>query len=102
MELALCPLTTPKIVAGPYVSGNFADHYIYIYIYIYIYVYIQNVPGGNVIILGGHIMGHSKQKSLFVHVSYSERFPRENYFTVQKFGFGAQYCPSLPPYCATL
>jgi hypothetical protein len=27
-------------------------------------------------ILGGHINGHSKQKSVYVHVSYSERFPR--------------------------
>ena len=37
---------------------------------------IQGVPGGNVNILGGHRIGHSKQKSLYVHVSYSERFPR--------------------------
>jgi hypothetical protein len=37
---------------------------------------IQNVPGGNVNILGGHNVGHSKQKSVYVHVSYSERFQR--------------------------
>ena len=37
---------------------------------------IQGVPGGNVNILGGHSIGHSKQKSVYVHVSYSERFPR--------------------------
>jgi hypothetical protein len=30
---------------------------------------IQGVPGGNVNILGG-------QKIMYVHVSYSERFPR--------------------------
>jgi hypothetical protein len=30
----------------------------------------QAVPGGEVNILGGHRIGHSK------HVSYSERFPR--------------------------
>jgi hypothetical protein len=32
-------------------------------------------------------------------VSFSENF-RD--FTVQEFGFGAQYCRSLPPYCAPL
>jgi hypothetical protein len=34
------------------------------------------VPGGKVNILGGHSIGHSKQKCAYVHVSYSERFPR--------------------------
>jgi len=38
--------------------------------------YIQGVPGGKVNILGRHIIGHSKQKCLYEHVSYSERFPR--------------------------
>ena len=37
---------------------------------------IQSVPGGKVNILGGHSIGHSKQKTLYEHVSYSERFPR--------------------------
>jgi hypothetical protein len=32
--------------------------------------------GGKVNILGGHSIGHSKQKTLYEHVSYSERFPR--------------------------
>jgi hypothetical protein len=39
---------------------------------------LQGVPGGNVSILGGHNTGHSKQKNVYVHVSYSERFPRYN------------------------
>ena len=39
-------------------------------------VYTQGVPGGKVNILGGHSIGHSKQKCLYEHVSYSERFPR--------------------------
>jgi hypothetical protein len=39
-------------------------------------VLIQSVPGGKVNILGGHSIGHSKQKIVYVHVSYSERFPR--------------------------
>ena len=34
------------------------------------------VPGGKVNILGGHSIGHSKQKRLYEHVSYSELFPR--------------------------
>ena len=37
---------------------------------------IQSVPGGKVNILGGHSIGNSKQKCLYEHVSYSERFPR--------------------------
>jgi len=40
------------------------------------YAHIQGVPGGKVNILGGHSIGHSKQKCLYEHVSYSERFPR--------------------------
>jgi hypothetical protein len=36
-------------------------------------------------VLRGHSIGHSKQKTLllYVHVFYSERFPRQSYFTVQ-------------------
>jgi hypothetical protein len=37
---------------------------------------IKDVPGRKVNILGGHSIGHSKQKGVYVHVSYSERFPR--------------------------
>jgi hypothetical protein len=36
----------------------------------------QGVPEGEINILGGHGIGHSKQKSVYVHVSYSERFAR--------------------------
>jgi hypothetical protein len=36
----------------------------------------QIVPGGKVSILGGYIIRHPKQESVYVHVSYSERFPR--------------------------
>ena len=50
--------------------------YTHTYIYVCVYVCIQVVPGGNVNILGGHSIGHSKQKCLYEHVSYSERFPR--------------------------
>jgi hypothetical protein len=32
--------------------------------------FIQGVPGGKVSILGGHIIGHSKQKSVYVHVLF--------------------------------
>jgi hypothetical protein len=44
--------------------------------YTYNTIHIQGVPGGKDNILGGHIIGHSKQKTLYEHVSYSERFPR--------------------------
>jgi hypothetical protein len=36
---------------------------------------IQSVSGGKVNIVGGNSIGHSKQKSIYVHVLYSERFP---------------------------
>jgi hypothetical protein len=38
--------------------------------------FIQGVPGGKDNILEGHSIGHSKQKTLYEYVSYSERFPR--------------------------
>jgi hypothetical protein len=38
---------------------------------------IQNVSEGKVNILGGHNISHSKQKIVYVHASYSERFPRQ-------------------------
>jgi hypothetical protein len=47
------------------------------------YFYTQGVPGGKVNIQGGHSIGNSKQKIVYVHVSYSERFPRQSYFTVR-------------------
>jgi hypothetical protein len=55
--------------------------YIFIYIvcvcvYIYTHTYTQGVPGRKDSILGGHSIGHSKQKTLYEHVSYYERFPR--------------------------
>jgi hypothetical protein len=48
-------------------------------------VYI-GCPRAKINILGGHTIGHSKQKRLYEHVSYSERFPRYSYLTVQQFG----------------
>jgi len=33
----------------------------------FIYIYIEGVPGGNVSILGGHSVGHSKQKKLYMY-----------------------------------
>jgi hypothetical protein len=37
--------------------------------------YTQGVPGGNVNIVGGHSISHSKQESVYAHASHSERFP---------------------------
>jgi hypothetical protein len=39
-------------------------------------VYIQDVQRGKASIMVGHSIVHSKQKSIYVHVSYSEPFPR--------------------------
>jgi hypothetical protein len=36
----------------------------------------QSAPGGKVNILGSHSIGHSKQRSVSVNVSYPERFSR--------------------------
>jgi hypothetical protein len=43
---------------------------------------IQSWISPALIIVTGHIMGHSKHKIVHVRVSYSERFPRWNYVTV--------------------
>jgi hypothetical protein len=43
----------------------------------------QTVQGGKVQYSRTHSIAHSKQKSVYVLVSYSERFPRYSYFTVQ-------------------
>jgi len=67
-----------------------------------LYTYMQGVLEGNVNILGGHSVAHSRQPTIHVQVSYCERFPRYSCFTVQEFGFWARNCPSLPPYCATV
>ena len=44
---------------------------------------IQGVTGGKVNIVGGLRIGHSKQTSVYVDMSYSERFPKWRYLTVQ-------------------
>jgi len=41
-------------------------------------VQYTGVLGGHVSIMGGHTIGHSKQKTVYVHVSCSERFPRQS------------------------
>jgi hypothetical protein len=51
--------------------------------YVSITTAIQGVPGGKVSILGGHSIGHSKQKCVHANVSYSERLLRYTYFTVR-------------------
>jgi hypothetical protein len=54
-----------------------------LYIYcVYVCMYIQGVPGGKINILWGNSIGHSKQKTLYEHVSYSELFPRWSHLTV--------------------
>jgi hypothetical protein len=47
------------------------------------YIY-TGVPGGKVNILGGYSIGHSKQKTLYEHVSYSERFPRYSHLNANR------------------
>jgi hypothetical protein len=39
--------------------------------------YMLDVPEGKVSFLGGQNIGYSKQKCVYVHVPYSERFPRQ-------------------------
>jgi hypothetical protein len=52
-------------------------------------MFIQSVPGGKDNILGGHSIDHSKQKTLYEHVSSSERFPRYSHFS------GLAWVPSI-------
>jgi hypothetical protein len=46
-------------------------------------VAVIHFQGAKVNILGGHSIVYSKQKWVYVHVPYSERFSRYSYFTVQ-------------------
>jgi len=48
----------------------------------------EGAQTGNVAILAGHSIGHSKQQTVYVHVFYSERFVWKSYFIVQEVGFG--------------
>jgi hypothetical protein len=54
----------------------------YIFIYVTMVTMLVNVdlyteyPGEKINILGDHSICHSKQKSVYVHVSCSEWFPR--------------------------
>ena len=43
-----------------------------IMVYIYHRASIQSVLGGNVFILGGHIIGYSKQRTVYINVSNYE------------------------------
>jgi hypothetical protein len=58
--------------------------------------YLHGAPGGKVSLLEGHSIGHSKKKSLYEHVSYSEHFP---IFGAQYFEFGGQNVPIVMLYC---
>jgi hypothetical protein len=55
----------------------------FLFIYPSIVRLIQDVLGGKVNILGSRFIEHSKQKLVYLHVFYSERFPRYSYFTVR-------------------
>jgi hypothetical protein len=57
--------------------------------------YMQDVPGGKDHILGSHNISHSKQKSVYIHVSYSEWFLRQLFLSTVVW----IWCPilSFPP-----
>jgi len=70
-----------KFLGRGLLRNNFIALYCSFFFYLWFCIqsdegYIQGVPGGKVNILGGHNIGYSKQKCLYEHVSYSERFPR--------------------------
>ena len=56
----------------------------YVFFYILEFYNIQSVQGGKVNILGGYSIGHSKQKILYEHVSYSQRFPRQSHLNANR------------------
>jgi hypothetical protein len=66
-----------------------------VYLFIYVTQTLQGIPTGEVNILGGHSIGHSREKTLYEHMSYSERFA---IFGEQYFQYGGKYFPSLPLY----
>jgi hypothetical protein len=60
-----------------------SSHILPKYLLIQTFDIIQSVPGGKANILEGHSIGHSKQKSVYVPMSYYEKFLRWSSFTVQ-------------------
>ena len=56
----------------------------YVFFYILEFYNIQSVQGGKVNILGGYSIGHSKQKNVYEHVSYSQRFPRQSHLNANR------------------
>ena len=58
--------TTPYLLTYTIRNAIKLNHKEYVYTQNFwewlLYMYIQGVPGGNVNILGGHCIGHSKQK----------------------------------------
>jgi hypothetical protein len=74
----------PGVAAVPIASQTkYNNNNKKIHVSSYYFDTIQCVPGGKVNILGSPIISNSKQESVYVHVSYSELFPRYSYFTVQ-------------------
>jgi hypothetical protein len=67
-------------------SFSETDNALHFVCFVTMHTAIQNVPGGKVNILGGHSIGHSKKKTLYEHMSYSERFL---IFGMLYFEFGA-------------
>jgi len=65
-KIFVCFFNIVLIVTCGYKAPFFFVHYI-----VDDKVNIQGVPGGKVNILRGHSIGHSKQKCLYEHVSYS-------------------------------
>jgi hypothetical protein len=68
---------------GQYVPPESEKPFKYQEIYHLGYDTTQSVPGGKINTLGGHSIGHYKQKSVHVYMSYSERVPRLSCFIVQ-------------------
>jgi hypothetical protein len=62
-----------QIKPRPFPSTSILVHYSGIFLRLEA---VHTVRGEKVNILGGHSIGYSKQKIIYVYVSYSERFPR--------------------------
>jgi len=84
--------------------------YVYIYMCVYayvrvcmcIYIYIYRVSQEERSVLWEATVPVALTNKLYMYMCPIPNVFQDNHFTVQQFGFGARYCPSLPPYCATV
>jgi hypothetical protein len=72
IQVPLCPPQSPHNLWSKPGSHKWISSYYCTFtatVLSMVHPHIQDVPGGKVGVLGGHSIGHSKQESVYVHVS---------------------------------